>query len=118
MQKEQIKSLLINTTTVILITGVFIVGYFVFTKEESSLPIESEATKEKVAQVATISIEVARTVKELGELKRSVERSVEIFTLPSFEGLKDFSVEVPSETIGRENPFVPTVWKLKIKAFE
>ena len=118
MQQEQIKALIVNIFTGAVVVGVFVVGYFVFFKKDNEI-VTSVASVARIAeQTASIGVEIDATVKDLRELSDAVSRSKVFFEMPTFSSLENFSVAVPREEIGRENPFVPTAWKLKMKALE
>lgn len=121
MQQEQIKTLLVNMMTAIVIVGVFVVGYFVFIKKDTAITssVTSVSSVARIAEeTASIGAEIDYTVKDLKDLTRAVASSTVIFDLPEFQKLQDFSVTIQAETIGRDNPFIPTAWKLKMKALE
>ncbi len=118
MQQEQIKTLIVNIFTGVVIVGVFVAGYFVFLKKEKEIVTPKISVARVVEQTASIGIEIDSTVRDLRELSDAVARSKVFFDLPSFGNLENFSVTVPDEEVGRENPFLPTVWKLKMKAME
>lgn len=118
MQQEQIKALLVNIFTGAVIVGVFVAGYFVIFKKDTDV-VTSVASVARIAeQTASIGVEIDATVKDLRELTGAVSRSKVFFDLPAFSNLENFTVAVPKEEVGRDNPFVPTVWKLKMKALE
>lgn len=118
MQQEQIKALLVNIFTGAVIVGVFIVGYFVIFKKDTEV-VTSVASVARIAeQTASIGVEIDATLKDLRELTDAVSRSKVFFDMPAFSNLENFTVVVPKEEIGRDNPFLPTVWKIKMKALE
>lgn len=115
MQSPQIKKITINIITGAIIVGTFVIGYWVFFldgSEEKEIP--ADATR--VSQVIMVGVEIERTLRELGDLERSIKSSKDIFDIPVFKGLEDFSVQVPTENIGRENPFTRTTWKISQEA--
>lgn len=115
MQKEKTKSILVNILTVVVLGGVLVVGYFVFVKKDTAFT-DKIASIAKIAQdTASIGAEIDYTVRDLGDLERAVSGSRLIFDLPAFKSLQDFTVAIPSEAVGRPNPFVITAWKLKMK---
>lgn len=114
-----VKTLIMNIVTGVLVLGALAIGYFVFIKKKTeTVAPEAAAPALGVAQTVAVSSEISRTKTELSELKKSVAASVEVFSSREFRSLQDFSIQVPEEPIGRENPFVPTDWKLKMKALE
>lgn len=117
MQQEQIKKIIINVLAVAVVAGVIITGYSAFTKR-STLDITPEVSVGQVAEETRfIGAEIDKTVKDLNGLDRALESSVAIFDLPAFRSLQDFSVSVSEEPVGRDNPFVPTLWKAQMKVF-
>ena len=118
MQHKQTKTLLVNTITAAVVVGVFVAGYFVFVKEDTD-PTTKEIVVARIAEETTsIGAEIDYTVRILEDLDIAVASSRIIFDLPAFRNLQNFTVEIPAEAIGRVNPFVPTDWKLKMKAQE
>lgn len=114
MQKEQIKTILVNIVIAAVVLGVVVAGYFVFRGKTTAVPgTGAESTVTTAESTATIGAEIARIVAILKTLNTSVEDSTAIFRLAEFRSLEDFSVKVPTEPVGvREDPFVPTGWKL------
>lgn len=118
MHQEQIKALVVNIFTGAIIVGVFVAGYLVFFKKNDET-VTSVASVARIAeQTASIGVEIDATLKDLKELSDAVSRSKVFFDMPSFRNLENFTVAVPKEEIGRDNPFLPTVWKLKMKSLE
>jgi len=121
MQQDKSKTLLVNILTAVVVVGVAGAAYFVFTKTDATVvgtgaPISSVAA---VAEETTlIGSQIDYTVRELRDLERAVASSTVIFGLSSFRNLQDFSVAIPSENLGRVNPFVPTPWKIKLNAIK
>ena len=118
MQQEQIKTLIVNIFTGAVVVGVFVVGYFVLFKKETEVVTSIQSVARIAEQTASIGVEIDATVKDLTELSDAISRSKVFFEWPAFSNLENFTVTVPSEEIGRVNPFLPTVWKLKMKALE
>lgn len=120
MQKEQIKTLLVNLVTVVLVVAVLIVGYSAFVKKEPVVSgVAVSLSTETVAQTtALIGAKIGDTVTSLKKLHTAVADATTVFDLFAFINLVDFSVDIPRQNAGRENPFVPTEWKLKIKVLE
>lgn len=121
MQQEQLKTLLVNIVTGVVILAVLTAGYFVFVKKEdvaTQSDISVPSVKTDAQTTVLVGLEISRTVKVLEELKQSVIDSKKFFDRPEFNNLEDFSVVVPKGEVGRKNPFAPTAWKLKIEALE
>ncbi|MDO8603894.1 MAG: hypothetical protein Q7K40_00545 [bacterium] len=118
MKNEKTKNLLINILTFTIVTGVLIAGYYVFTKGKGTV-IESAVSTSKIAEeTASIGADVEATKKDLKALSKDVEGATILFELPEFKNLQNFTVEVPTESLSRINPFVPTAWKLKLISLE
>lgn len=115
----QVKTLVMNIATGALILGILVIGYFVFVNKKTDTATPEATTPAMgVAQTVAVSSDIARTKTELSELRKTVADSVKVFSSPEFRSLQDFSVQVPEEPIGRDNPFIPTDWKIKEKALE
>ena len=119
MREDKTKSIIVNIVTALMIAGVLGVGYWVFFKKDSGVAQDITALSSDTAvEVVDIGSEVDRTVSDLEALKEAVATSKAIFTTSSFKDLQNFSVTVPSESIRRENPFIPTAWKIRMQALE
>lgn len=121
MEREQTKNILVNILTVAIALGVLIAGYIVFIKKDSA-GTSSTPSAPSVAKIAEetafIGTEIDYTLRDLGDLERAVASSSIIFDLPAFKNLQDFTITVPSEAIGRPNPFIVPDWKIKMRALE
>lgn len=106
--------------TVAVVAGFLYAGYTVFLKsnEPSSTAVPELSVAKIAEETAVVGVEIDRTVRNLKDLEHAVASSKLIFDLPAFQNLQDFSVAIPEESLGRTNPFVPTAWKLKMKALE
>ncbi|MGB2580344.1 MAG: hypothetical protein WBC83_01485 [Minisyncoccia bacterium] len=120
MQQEQIKKIIINGLAVLVILGVVVTGYRSFTggSTEDIATYDISIVSQVAEETRLIGAEIARTVGELRGLDSALESSVSIFDLPAFRSLQDFSVTISEEPVGRDNPFVPTLWKAQMKALE
>lgn len=120
MQREQIKTLLVNSATGLVVVGVLVAGYLVFVKNGSEPVVSSVVVspEEIAVQTGSIGADIERAVRDLEDLNRAVQDSATVFGMATFKRLKDLSVRVSAETVGRENPFVPAEWKVKMKMFE
>ncbi len=99
-----------------LVLAVLYIGYLSFKKDDKLEKSSQEATIDLGAQAILTSQQVNQTLKEFDNLKRSIVNSIAVFSLPDFQELKDFSIEVFPEPVGRENPFSQTSWKAQIDA--
>lgn len=120
MQQEQIKKIIVNGLAILVIVGVVVTGYSSFTggKTENITTPEVSAVGQVADETRLIGAEIDRTVRELRGLDSALESSVAIFDLPAFMNLQDFSVSISEEPVGRDNPFIPTLWKTQMKALE
>lgn len=118
MQQEQIKALIVNIFTGAVVVGVFVAGYFVFVKKDTEIVTSVVSVARIAEQTASVGVEIDATKRDLKELSDAIAKSKVFFELPEFSNLENFTVSVPKEEIGRENPFLPTTWKIKMKALE
>lgn len=121
MNSKSPKSIIVNIITGALVFGVVALGYVTFMQKDDApsteAPVQSVLPDSSTNTLAT-SLRVAQTAKDLKELSSSVEKSSILFNNKAFQGLIDFSVSIPSEPSGRENPFVKTSWRLKFDELE
>ena len=114
MKSESTKTLMINLAIGVLVVSILYVGYSSLKKDgKINQPVNSPSS-EFQEQALLTSQQVARTYNEFDNLKRSVVNSVAVFSLPAFQELKDHSIEVYPEPIGRANPFSQTDWKARL----
>ncbi|MBI5798390.1 MAG: hypothetical protein HZB10_00470 [Candidatus Yonathbacteria bacterium] len=113
MQNEQIKTIVSNTAIILIIVAAGAAGYF-FLKDKLAVlsSRDSFGQVDTELSIAEVGSEITRTVALLKKLDGLVKESALIFSEPSFGSLEDFSVEIPKESLGRDNPFIPTNWKL------
>lgn len=118
MKKDQINKILMNIVTATVVTGVIIFGYFSFFKKESATVDSVQVVADLAFQTTIIGTDIDNTVRSLRDLSRAVALSAVIFDLSTFKSLENFTVPVQAEKEGRDNPFTPTEWKLRIKDLE
>lgn len=121
MDTSDKKTILVDVLTGLVLLLVLVFGYLTFvSKETSSAPgvTEVNTTPDVVAETIAISDSIAQTKEEIGDLARAVTEATQIFNSPDFVSLEDFSRVVPAETVGRDNPFLKTDWKLRLEALE
>ncbi|OHA84421.1 MAG: hypothetical protein A2937_01655 [Candidatus Yonathbacteria bacterium RIFCSPLOWO2_01_FULL_47_33b] len=112
----QTKKMMMNVATGALVLGVIAGGYFAFVgKKMDTTTSGATVSTPGIAQTIAISTDISRTKTELSELKKAVAASVEVFTSTEFRSLQDFTVQVYEEPVGRDNPFMITDWKTKMK---
>lgn len=116
MQKEQTKKLLMDAMTLLIVVAVLVVGYFAFRSNEVTVSGIVVPKTELANQVILARTQIDTTVQNLKNLQLSVASSSVVFETPAFTSLKDFSVQIPPEAVGRPDPFVPTAWKLSQKS--
>lgn len=104
------KSFIVNIITATLVVAVIVVGYLVFVRNREVVS-ESVAPSETIDKTIMVGTEINKTFKDLGELKVAVEDARTMIGSPVFQTLKDFSVAIPAEKVGRANPFIPASWK-------
>lgn len=112
--KSPQKTLIMNIGTWIIVLGVLALGYWMFARKQGSAPLEVNDTANITKQTIVEGTDLARTIRDLSDLNRAILSSVGIFNMQSFRELKDFSVDVPKESVGRDNPFLPTEWKIRL----
>jgi len=118
MQTENLKPVLVNVVTGVIVVGVLIVGFVVFRNTSQTTTGTTGSIGEIASETVLIGADIETTVKGLEDLTRAVESSSVIFSTPAFRNLVDFSVTVQSQPVGRMNPFLPTDWKIKISERE
>lgn len=125
MEPEQIK-ILKNVAIGVGVLGILIGGYVLFTKSGTAVPSDTVAVSGMNSGVNPQSTElvgadISRKIADLEALRASVEKSAGIFKGSAFKNLVDFSATVHAvqlEDVQRDNPFIVTDWKLKMKAKE
>jgi hypothetical protein len=109
------KELIINVTIGLLVVVALVFAYFIFVPEGDN-KVKQAFTRTQDAttgEIITVGSEVAGTITELRALQKAVLETTQLFNSNIFANLRDFSVPIPAEAVGRDNPFVPTEWKLK-----
>jgi hypothetical protein len=94
---EKNKSVVIAAILLVMV----IFGYRTFFKTEESpvdvLLLESNGQNQ----------EAGRQIVDLVSVIKSVTLSQDLFASPLYKSLNDFSVDLPSQSTGRSNPFAP-----------
>lgn len=116
MENEQKKSNIANIVTGIVITSAIVAGYYIFINPSQSPLGAPGLGSEAASDTALMGTRIESTVRDLSDLRSAVSDSIIIFKTPAFQNLQNFTAEVPSEPVGRANPFVPTDWKLQMSA--
>lgn len=98
-QKKSSKSTIIS---IVLIVVVALIAYFYY---ESTIPVSNSGlqttTETSDAQAAGM-----RVLSLLNQI-RSLKIDTSIFKDPAYLTLRDYSVAIPQENVGRPNPFAP-----------
>ena len=108
--QQNTKSLIINIATAALVIGVVVVGYVVFAKNKD-MAVEIATPNESIDDTIMVGAEINKTFEDLDALKDAVEKARKMIGSTVFKTFKDFSVVVPAEKTGRENPFTPPIWR-------
>ena len=117
MRTQQSKTLITNIVTGMIILGFFGVGYWFFVKKQGETNGEATTSvEERATQTIVAGTDMARTIKDLNELNVAIRNSRDFFDVQAFQSLQDFSVTIPEEPIGRENPFTLPDWKVAMDA--
>ena len=97
-QKTSLKSWLI----LIVVLGAITTAYFYF---EGSLPVSTSSIVKSSAddQGALVGAQVFGLLNQVKGLKIDTR----IFTDPVYATLRDYSVDIPTLNVGRNNPFEP-----------
>lgn len=86
---------LIKNKKILGILVIFILGMFVYNLLfRGEAPVESESALSVGSDLVKLSDDLARA-----------QLSQEIFQLPSYRSLTDFTTTLPQEELGRNNPF-------------
>lgn len=109
------KELIINSSIGLLVLIALFFAYFIFMQEGDNTVKQAFTRVKDVAtgEAVVSGVQVANTITEIRELKNAVVSTTLLFESRAFTDLKDFSVPIPEEAVGRPNPFVPTAWKLR-----
>ncbi len=100
----------------IIALAVLATGYWVFVGKQGAVFNRDGATTNINIAEQTIAegSDLAHTIEILRDLNNTVLASAGIFKMPAFRELRDFSVKIPKEPQGRDNPFAQTEWKIKL----
>lgn len=118
MKPEQTK-ILLNVAEGVAGVALLVVIYFAFIKKGDTAPVDTAPVALTSLQMTEfIGIEISRKISALETLKNSVADSVLLFHRGPFENLDDLSVsvkDISADDLKKENPFVVTDWKIKMK---
>ena len=90
------KSTIIITLIIVAAAGVYL--YY----EGNPLP-QSSSTLDATSGAATVGTQVLNLLNQI----RSLKIDDSLFTDPGYRTLRDYSVSIPPENVGRANPFAP-----------
>lgn len=91
-----------NIIIAIVIVSVLIGGYFYFSGGTPS----SDTGLLEINQTSEATVVAARVLSLLNQIK-SLNIDTSIFSDPAYQTLRDYSVVIPPQNVGRANPFAP-----------
>ena len=91
-----------NIVIIVVIIIAAIIGYFYY---EGSTPVTNSSLQTTAASDDAQAVG-ARVLALLNQI-RSLKIDTSIFKDPSYMTLRDYSVAIPQENVGRPNPFAP-----------
>lgn len=86
---------------ILLVGGYFLLFGTSPEAEVSSLSLTSTST-----DAANDSFAVLQQLRQL----RTISLNTDIFSSPTFQSLRDYSVEIQAQPVGRDNPFIPATF--------
>ena len=98
-QKKSSKSTIIS---IVLIVAVALVAYFYY---ESTITV-SNSGLESTSGTSDAQAAGMRVLNLLSQI-RSLKIDTSVFKDPAYLSLRDYSVAIPQENVGRPNPFAP-----------
>ncbi len=87
---------------IVIIILVALLAYFYY---EGNAPV-SNSSLETTAASADAQAVGGRVLSLLNQI-RSLKIDTSVFKDPSYQTLRDYSVQIPQEDVGRPNPFAP-----------
>lgn len=106
--KKKLVTNLIITTLVFILFSIGVVSL----KKNKETVVESPTTKENNLEKNSVSAstqQISRIFVDLNNLNKSIVNSVAILNLPIFTELKDYSVDIVSEPVGKIDPFAQSI---------
>jgi len=91
-----------STVIVIVVIAIVLIAYFYY--KGKSAP---SASSSLLTQTSTDSSQVGTQVLGLLNQIQSLRIDSTLFADPGYQTLRDYSVEIPPENVGRDNPFAP-----------
>jgi hypothetical protein len=88
--------------TIVIIVAIALIAYFYY---EGSAPSASNSLLS--ASAAPASGDIGKQVLNLLSQIQSLRIDSTLFSDPGFQTLRDFSVAIPPQNVGRANPFAP-----------
>lgn len=101
------KKLVTNLTITALVLVLLSVGVVSLKKNKETI-VEGSAIKENNLEKNSVSAstqQISRIFVDLNNLNKSIVNSVAILNLPIFTELKDYSVDIVPEPVGKIDPF-------------
>jgi hypothetical protein len=96
------KSSLTSTVIIVIVVAVALIAYFYYKGSGSSSQSSS-----LLSQTSTDSSMIGNQILGLLNQIQSLRIDSTLFTDPGYQTLRDFSVAIPPENVGRSNPFAP-----------
>ncbi|MEK7185649.1 MAG: hypothetical protein AAB726_03435 [Patescibacteria group bacterium] len=93
-----------NIALIVGLVVVAVAGYFTFTRSPAPDAAVSTTSGESSVAAAAVGQEL---VIELNRLKALRNINTEILSEPAFESLVDYTQPIPTQPLGRLNPFAP-----------
>jgi hypothetical protein len=90
---------------IIIIIGIVLLALVVYFYYEGSRPT-ADTSFETVTANADAEAVGSRVLSLLNQI-RSLKIDTTVFKDPAYMSLRDYSVAIPQEDVGRENPFAP-----------
>lgn len=108
MSKDMLKKLIGGAVALILIgVGVYYMISSQSVNTDSNLLVSSSTASGNTA--AGAQVDTRKIIQQLNQL-REIDMDTDIFNTPTFLSLQDPTIELRSQPIGRENPFVPPTY--------
>jgi len=93
------KTLIIGIIIIVVLAGVW---YF-YTKGSSGSPTSQLVSSTPNAATAIVGTNVLAVLNSVS----SIHIDVGLFSTPAYQSLVDYSITVPAQEVGRQNPFAP-----------
>ncbi len=91
--------------SIIIIVGIIIVALIAYFYYEGSKPAANSVLVSSAADIDAQQVGV-RVLNLLNQIQ-SLRIDTTLFSDPSYQTLRDYSVAIPQQNVGRSNPFAP-----------